>query len=98
MFNDFLLRETKFSTRTPKTLWEAFGNLNAMYFPPEDKIPEYNSVTSVNTLRFIANAYFNMDYELLDDKIIWAYQEKMPYKFMDITGTVAGYSEPSEAQ
>ena len=61
----------------------AFNNLSALYFPGhEDEIPE--GITPVNAFRVFFNAYFNTDYEILEDRQMW-YVSERPYDQIDVT-------------
>ena len=61
----------------------AFNNLSALYFPGhEDEIPE--GITPVNAFRVFFNAYFNTDYEILENRQMW-YAPERPYDQIDVT-------------
>lgn len=44
--------------------------LNMYYFPDQDYEALYPSITPVNTFRVIFRQYFNLDYELVEDRIV----------------------------
>jgi hypothetical protein len=57
--------------------YRAFNNLSAFYFPGHaDELPE--NIAAVNTFRVFFNAYFDTDYELLEDRQMW-YSPERPY-------------------
>lgn len=55
--------------------------LNAFYFPQSKKVNPYNSITPVNTFRFIFNEFFNGKFELLKDRSYFSKWSK-PYDFI----------------
>ena len=59
----------------------------ALYMPQERYDLLYDSITPVNTFRVIFNSFFNMDYELLDDRSYNSFEVE-PYRFKDITDIV----------
>ena len=60
-------------------------NLDAIYFPDEDKRDQLTDErTSVNTFRIVFNAYFNSEYEKLDDRMYCGWNQK-PYYFEEVT-------------
>lgn len=62
---------------------QRMSNFNAYYLPTiENPFPD--NITNVNSFRIIFNAYFDDNYELLDDKLYWnSYFQ--PYNFTDVT-------------
>ena len=59
---------------------------NAYYLPNIGKAPLYDSITPVNTFRFVFKHYFNADhYNLLDDRIYFTNMDESFYNFIDIT-------------
>ncbi len=56
----------------PKMSAGEFDNLNAFYFPDKNYSSLNDSITSVNTFRFVLNKFFNQDFELLKDSLIFA--------------------------
>ena len=70
---------------TDEDLIRGFNNISAVYFPDKDtSIPEKLSL--VNLYRIFFNAYFDTDYEILEDKQFW-YNNVIPepYVHVDIT-------------
>ena len=68
---------------TERDYYRAFNNLSALYFPGhEDEIPE--GITPVNAFRVFFNAYFNTDYEILENRQMW-YVPERPYDQIDVT-------------
>ena len=60
-------------------------NFDAIYFPDEEKRIQLNdNRTLVNTFRIVFNSYFGSDYEILDDRMYWGWNEK-PYSFDEVT-------------
>ena len=59
------------------------SNFDAFYLPQFDFRQFRETVTPVNTFRFIFNNYFKTDFEILDDKIYFSEMEK-PYKFEEL--------------
>ena len=83
-------REKNWANPTNEMLGEAFGILNAYYFPDGRDKFLYNNITPVNTFRLIFNNYFGADYELLEDKSYLPdhknyYNYYNDFKFIDIT-------------
>lgn len=64
------------------------GIFNAYYLPNISEDLLYDSITPVNTFRFIFKHYFNANYDLLDDRIYFDNIGKSLYKFTDITDEV----------
>jgi hypothetical protein len=58
--------------------------LNAYHLPYGGENLLYESITPVNSFRVILRNYFNMDYELLEDRSIFS-DYSYPFKFLDIT-------------
>ena len=58
--------------------------LNAYYLPDQNTELIYDSITPVNSFRLILNAYFNANYELLEDKSYFS-DYGQPYNFTDVT-------------
>lgn len=66
--------------------FRGFNNLSALYFPgQESSLPTY--VAAVNTFRIFFNIYFNSNYEILDEKLIW-YSPENPFVQNDVTELV----------
>ena len=62
---------------------ERMSILNAYYLPDQNSKLIYDSITPVNSFRLILNAYFNENYELLDDKNY--YSNYGLYNYTDVT-------------
>ena len=56
----------KVSKLDEKRIW--YGNFNAFYLPGYEKNVLFETITPVNTFRFIYKSYFNSSYPLLPDK------------------------------
>jgi len=65
--------------------------LNAYYLPDGGDSLLYDSISPVNTFRVVFNAYFNQDYELLEDRSYYS-PYKRPYDFYDVT-EIKDYTE-----
>jgi len=65
--------------------------LYAVYTPPGDTLPFYNSISPVNTFRVLLDHYFGTDLGLLPDKAYFS-TWRHPYFFYDVTSTVRGES------
>ena len=68
---------------TDEDLIRGFNNISAVYFPDKD-ISFPGKLSLVNLYRIFFNAYFNTDYEMLDDRQIW-YDLNKPYVHIDVT-------------
>ncbi|MBN2400151.1 MAG: hypothetical protein JXI33_07400 [Candidatus Aminicenantes bacterium] len=73
-----------------KSLRERVPILNAIYFPAQhDPLPNIpNSISPVNTFRYIFNCEFGTNYEILPDKSFFSSYDN-PYKFLDVTSIVS---------
>jgi hypothetical protein len=70
--------------------FRAFNNLSALYFPgQESNIPNY--VSNVNIFRIFFNLYFDTNYEILDERLIW-YDYTKPFLHNDVTELVKSSS------
>ena len=67
-----------------ESITERMSIFNAYYLPVQNTELIYDSITPVNSFRLILNAYFNADYELLDDKNYFS-DYTHPYNFTDVT-------------
>ena len=67
-----------------ESITEIMSILNAYYLPDQNTELIYDSITPVNSFRLILNAYFNTNYDLLDDKSYLGNYEH-PYNFTDVT-------------
>ena len=75
---------------TEMDYFRGFNNLSALYFPgQESNIPNY--VSSVNIFRIFFNLYFDTNYEILDEKLIW-YDYTRPFLHNDVTELVKSSS------
>ena len=79
---------TKFGENWPQhsdeSITEIMSIFNAYYLPDQNTELIYDSITPVNSFRLILNAYFNTNYELLEDKSYFA-DYVHPYNFTDVT-------------
>ena len=57
---------------------------NAYFFPQNDEIIVYNTITPVNTFRLIFNSYFDSNFEILEDRMYFTNYEN-PYNFSNVT-------------
>ena len=71
-----------------KVFKEKMRIFNAYYLPNISKDLLYDSMTPVNTFRFVFKHYFNADYDLLDDRCYFSDADKSFYKFIDITDKI----------
>ncbi len=71
----------------PEAIQRKFPILNALYLPgiPSPNLPQ--TLTPVNTFRFIFNSYFQTNFPLLPNKN-YIFQEHHPYSFTDVTEIV----------
>ena len=78
------------SNPTEMDYFRAFNNLSALYFPgQESNIP--NHVSNVNIFRIFFNLYFDTNYEILDERLIW-YDYTQPFLHKDVTKLVKSSS------
>ena len=79
---------TKFGENWPQhsdeSITEIMSIFNAYYLPDHNTELIYDSITPVNSFRLILNAYFNTNYELLEDKSYFS-NSTHPYNFTDVT-------------
>ena len=79
---------TKFGENWPqhhdKSVTETMSIFNAYHLPDQNTELIYDSITPVNSFRLILNAYFNTNYELLEDKSYFS-DSTRPYNFTDVT-------------
>lgn len=60
-------------------------NFDAIYFPDEEKrVYLLDDRTLVNTFRIVFNAYFESEYEILENKMYWGWNDRS-YYFEDVT-------------
>tara|TARA_B100000029_G_scaffold284988_1_gene278833 strand:+ start:2037 stop:3653 length:1617 start_codon:yes stop_codon:yes gene_type:complete len=72
-------------------VWQRLRNFDAIYFPDEEKrILLTDNRTLVNTFRTIFNAYFESEYELLENKLYWGWNDRS-YYFEDVTNYIHEY-------
>ena len=78
--------------RNPQSGWnhpddrmirERMGILNAYYLPTSDKSFLYDSISPVNSFRFIFNIFLGGDFEILRDKSYFSSYDS-PYKFKEV--------------
>ena len=70
--------------KNDESITERMSIFNAYYLPDQNTELIYDSITPVNSFRLILNAYFNANYELLEDKSYFSYNTH-PYNFTDVT-------------
>jgi len=75
---------SKLNDQSDELIWERMSIFNAYYLPDQNSELIYDSITPVNSFRLILNAYFNENYELLDDKNYYSDYEHY-YNFTDVT-------------
>ncbi len=74
-------------TAADTCLYERFSILNAYYLPGEQSNPVPQTITPVNTFRFIFNEYFSTDFPILPDKSYFVNYSHF-YAYQDITGQI----------
>ena len=57
---------------------------NAYFFPPNNEILVYDTITPVNSFRLIFNSYFDSNFEILEDRMYFTNYEN-PYNFSNVT-------------
>ena len=73
---------------TNEAVEQRLRNFDAIYFPDEEKrIQLSDNRTLVNTFRTVFNSYFGSDYEILDNRMYWGWNEK-PYSFDEVTQVI----------
>jgi hypothetical protein len=68
-------------------LYERYSILNAYYLPGVEKPSIPMDLSPVNSFRFIFNAYFNGDLELLPNRQYFSTSDHF-YQFTDVTGQI----------
>jgi hypothetical protein len=63
---------------------ERFGILNAYYFPDQDYVRLYPSISPVNSFRVLFNQFFDADYALLPDRHYYS-SWSFPFNFIEVT-------------
>ena len=77
--------ETNWMEPSKEDAWQRLRNFDAIYFPDKDKRDLLlDDRTLVNTFRTVFNAYYESNYELLEDKMYWGWNAK-PYYFEEMT-------------
>ena len=77
--------ETNWMEPSKEDAWQRLRNFDAIYFPDKDKRDLLlDDRTLVNTFRTVFNAYFESNYELLENKMYWGWNAK-PYYFEEMT-------------
>ena len=70
---------------TKEDVYQRLRNFDAIYFPDKEKRDLLlDNRTLVNTFRTIFNAYYDSNYELLENKMYWGWNAK-PYYFEEVT-------------
>jgi hypothetical protein len=72
-------------TATQRQVQQKLGILNAYYLPDADTAVLYASISPVNSLRVVFNAYFGTRLPLLPDKSYGFKDDLHPYSFFDVT-------------
>ncbi len=72
-----------------RILRERLGILNAYYLPDDGEELLYETITPVNTFRLVFNAYFDTNYDLLEDRVYFC-KLKRPYDIIDVTDVLLG--------
>ena len=70
--------------KNDESMTERMSIFSAYYLPDQNTGLIYDSITPVNSFRLILNAYFNVNYELLEDKNYFS-DYTHPYNFTDVT-------------
>ena len=69
-------------------VYQRLTNFDAIYFPDEEnRIELKDDRTLVNTFRIIFNSYFSSNYEILENKLYWAWIGK-PYYYEEVTDLI----------
>ena len=76
--------DDNWDNQNDESITERMSIFNAYYLPDQNTELIYDSITPVNSFRLILNAYFNTNYELLEDKSYFA-DYIHPYNFTDVT-------------
>ena len=76
--------DDNWDNQNDESITERMSIFNAYYLPDQNTELIYDSITPVNSFRLILNAYFNTNYELLEDKSYFA-DYVHPYNFTDVT-------------
>ena len=74
---------TNWDNKNDESITERMSIFNAYYLPDQNTGLIYDSITPVNSFRLILNAYFNANYELLEDKSYFS--DDTYYNFTDVT-------------
>ena len=73
---------------TDDMIIQSLNNFNAYYLPDVEKDLIYDGMTPVNTFRIIFNAYFNQNFEILEDRHFWVNSGRAPYNFLEVTDII----------
>ncbi len=76
-------KEGNWRNPTDRQLKERTGILNAYYLPDGKDAQLYPTITPVNSLKYVFNAYFDANFERLPDKTFYSDYQK-PYLFKNI--------------
>ena len=75
---------------TEEDIYQRLRNFDAIYFPDKEKRDLLlDNRTLVNTFRTVFNAYYDSNYELLENKMYWGWNAK-PYSFEEVTNYLRG--------
>ncbi len=77
-----------YSVDENRCMYERFSILNAYYLPGFDYEELYPGISPVNTFRLIFNHYFDLPYELLEDRHYFPDSTAGEVNFIDVTDNV----------
>jgi hypothetical protein len=80
----------RFRTMTAADIQFRSGILNAYHLPGRGSDLLYPSISPVNSLRVVFNAYLGTSLPLLPDRVYRHDSEKRPYSFVDVTAVARG--------
>jgi hypothetical protein len=72
-----------------RVLRERLGILNAYYLPDDGEELLYETITPVNSFRLVFNAYFDTDYDFLEDRVYFCKLNR-PYDIIEVTDVLQG--------
>ena len=79
------IRGEKWQNPSNDDMFQRLRNFDAIYFPDEYKRKLLDDErTLVNTFRTVFNAYYNSNYDILENKLYWSYNAK-PYDYKDVS-------------
>lgn len=73
-----------------RILRERLGILNAYYLPDDGEELLYETITPVNSFRLVFNAYFDTDYDFLEDRVYFCKLIR-PYDIIEVTDVLRGH-------